>query len=347
AVTGLAHNMVVYERQNATTSAAGYEKSRCSDCGHEEEKILPQLEREYGSWVDDGNGSTHTRTATDGSGETQTQDHILVDDPEHSTPSTCGSDSITAKICQDCGAILYTTHPGTATGNHSWGNPKSTTPGTCITPAAEFYECSVCHQTKTEYGEKDMTNHVGEQVVRNAQTADCNNEGYSGDTYCSACDTLLFTGTTSPKTGHSWEMTGHTSDNPCVRAGTNTYTCRNCGEIRTLFEPAKGHNFSAWEIVEEATCDAKGVEARTCSACGTVETRDIPALGHTDADGDGICDRCDTEYTDPSAPTYVFRCTHCDTYESHKNIPVVGIFYAFIHFFIHYGQMIGILSMNY
>ena len=345
--TGLAHTMEVYERQNATTSAAGYEKSRCSDCGHEEEKVLPVLEREYGPWVDDGNGSTHTRTATDGSGETQTQDHILVDDPEHSTPSTCGSDKITAKICQDCGAILYTTYPGTATGNHSWGNPKSTTPGTCITPAAEFYECSVCHQTKTEYGEKDMTNHVGEQVVRNAQTADCNNEGYSGDTYCSACDTLLFIGTTSPKTGHSWEMTGHTSDNPCVRAGTNTYTCRNCGEVRTLFEPAKGHNFSAWKIVEEATCDAKGVESRTCSACGTVETRDIPALGHTDADGDGICDRCDTEYTDPSAPTYVFRCTHCDTYESHKNIPVVGIFYAFIHFFIHYGQMIGILSMNY
>ncbi len=43
----------------------------------------------------------------------------------------------------------------------------------------------------------------------------------------------------------------------------------------------------------------------------------------------------------------MFRCTHCDTYESHKNIPVVGIFYVFIHFFIHYGQMIGILSMNY
>ena len=192
-----------------------------------------------------------------------------------------------------------------------------------------------------------MTKHVGEQVVRNARDADCNNEGYTGDVYCSACDTLLSTGSVSPRTSHEWELTAHTSENPCVRAGTNTYTCVHCGELRTLFEPAKGHRFSEWETTAEPSCTEKGSETRACSACGEIETRDIPALGHVDADRDGKCDRCEIEWKDPDAPDYVFRCSHCDVYEAHRDIPVIGIFYALVHFFIHYGQLIGVLASIY
>ena len=274
-------------------------------------------------------------------GDEPDHEHQWVEDPENSVPSNCGTDAVIAKKCTICGIVETIRQDGTATGNHSW-EKTGELPGSCITPAKTTYECSVCHQTKSEDGALDPTNHVGETIVTGAQDADCNGSGYSGDTVCAACGATISAGAVIPKTTHEWELTSSTSENICVRAGTNTYTCKHCGETRTMFEPAKGHMFSEWEVTVAATCTEKGAETRTCSACGDVETRDIAALGHKDEDGDGKCDRCEADYEDPN-PTYVFRCTHCDIYEANKNRPVIGAFYAFIHFFIHYAQFISTL----
>ncbi len=221
------------------------------------------------------------------------------------------------------------------------------TAGDCVTAAVTMLECVNCHQTKTETGAKDMTKHVGETELRGAVEADCNHAGYTGDTYCLACGTLVSSGETIEKTVHQWELTSSSSENPCVRAGTNTYTCAHCHETQTMYESAKGHTFTPWETVAESTCAEKGSETRTCTQCGTVETRALPVLGHYDNDGDGVCDRCNEEFEDPNANVYVFRCTHCDNYEAHRDIPVIGIFYSIVHFFIHYGQFIGFLARIY
>ena len=58
-------------------------------------------------------------------------------------------------------------------------------------------ECDVCHQ---EYGACDYTNHVTtETVTRNAVAAGYTHTGYTGDTYCKACDHLISAGDTIPK----------------------------------------------------------------------------------------------------------------------------------------------------
>ena len=58
-------------------------------------------------------------------------------------------------------------------------------------------ECDVCHQ---EYGACDYTNHVTtETVTRNAVAAGYTHTGYTGDTYCAACDHPISTGDTTPK----------------------------------------------------------------------------------------------------------------------------------------------------
>ena len=54
----------------------------------------------------------------------------------------------------------------------------------------------------------------------NASSATCTTAGYTGDTYCSECNTTTVTGTTIP-------ATGHTTDNG---------TCGNCGETISQYQ---------------------------------------------------------------------------------------------------------------
>ena len=58
---------------------------------------------------------------------------------------------------------------------------------------------AVCDTCKQPYGEKDMTNHVGGTEVRNSKEATTSAEGYTGDTYCLGCNTVIQQGTTIPK----------------------------------------------------------------------------------------------------------------------------------------------------
>lgn len=61
---------------------------------------------------------------------------------------------------------------------------------------------------------------------------------------------------------------------------------------------------------------------------------------HTDADNDGKCDSCGEDIV----KDYLFYCSMCPTYEKMKNVPVVGIIYSVVHFFVHLAQMIGRIS---
>ena len=58
---------------------------------------------------------------------------------------------------------------------------------------------AVCDTCKQPYGEKDMTNHMGGTEVRNNKEATTSAEGYTGDTYCLGCNTVIQQGTTIPK----------------------------------------------------------------------------------------------------------------------------------------------------
>lgn len=58
---------------------------------------------------------------------------------------------------------------------------------------------AVCDTCKQPYGEKDMTNHMGGTEVRNSKEATTSAEGYTGDTYCLGCNTVIQQGTTIPK----------------------------------------------------------------------------------------------------------------------------------------------------
>ena len=64
---------------------------------------------------------------------------------------------------------------------------------------------AVCEICGTAYGELDAANHTGKTDVRNAKAATDKEKGYTGDKYCSDCNTLLEKGTVidvvNPSTG--------------------------------------------------------------------------------------------------------------------------------------------------
>lgn len=68
--------------------------------------------------------------------------------------------------------------------------------------------------------------------VRNRVEASCEQNGYSGDTYCTVCGEMTAAGTVIPALGHDY--TGEVTKEPTVDAeGERTYTCSRCGDTYT------------------------------------------------------------------------------------------------------------------
>ena len=157
---------------------------------------------------------------------------------------------------------------------------------TCIAKA----KCEVCG---VEYGSLNPNNHKHTEI-RNARAATETSTGYSGDTYCADCETLLVRGTTVPKLDHTHELTATPEKAAtCGTAGNIAYWyCEKCGKYYADAEAAievsledtviaaLGHNFGAWIETTPATCTAAGEETKYCSRCDATLTHSVPALGH-------------------------------------------------------------------
>ena len=119
--------------------------------------------------------------------------------------------------------------------------------------------------------------------IRNAVSADCTTEGYTGDTYCVDCDELISSGEVIPATGHT-EVIDEAVAATCTKTGlTEGKHCSVCNTVIKAQEtvPATGkHSFGDWKITKAATCTAEGTQTRTCSVCGKVETQTIAKVAH-------------------------------------------------------------------
>ena len=171
----------------------------------------------------------------------------------------------------------------------------------------------ICDMCGTEYTENNSANHVHTEI-RGAKDATCTAEGYTGDTYCTDCETIIETGTALPIVPHDWQVT---SKEPAttVSEGKRIYTCSMCKQTREetipkLPQPSHKHSYSE-KTTKEATCTESGEAILSCS-CGDTIIRSISALGHnyrsevtkpatvTEA---GVmtytCTRCGHSYTEP------------------------------------------------
>lgn len=225
------------------------------------------------------------------------------------TPATCIIGGIQHYKCSVCGETKDVTLSNPL-GEHSWDNGKVTKEATETEEGVKTYTCKTCGETKTEKipvtshhldqgtitkkatctenGEKTYhctdadcdktyvetipaTGHQHTEVRDKKVT--CEEDGYTGDTYCKDCGQLISKGAVVKATGHSWNSGKVTEAATCKKEGTKTYTCKNCGETKTETIPATGHKFDSWKTVKSQSIYSGAVQKRTCNACGKKETR--------------------------------------------------------------------------
>ena len=127
--------------------------------------------------------------------------------------------------------------------------------------------CSVC---SVEHGELNPNNHEGETEVRNAKIATCKDDGYTGDTYCKACDTKISDGTAISAKGHTEETIKGKAATCCDSGLTEGKKCSVCGEIlvKQTEIPATGHTLKSI-AAKPATHATEGNMAYfECTVCG-------------------------------------------------------------------------------
>lgn len=288
--TGHIHTEV-RNQKDATYKENGYTgDTYCKDCGKKLETgtVIPKLvekEHDYGEWVLDQAptckkyGARHRICKNCGDREVDVLDKV-----DHSwelvstTPATCTIGEIQHYKCSVCGETKDVTLSNPL-GEHSWDEGKVTKKATCTEDGEKTYTCTVCNTTKTEV--IPATGHQHKEV-RNAKKATCTEDGYTGDTYCTDCNTKLESGTVINKLGHTWDNGVITKEATETEEGVKTYTCKTCGETKTEKIPVASHHWDQGTITKKATCTENGEKTYYCTDadCNKTYVETIPATGH-------------------------------------------------------------------
>lgn len=288
--TGHIHTEV-RNKKDATYTDDGYTgDTYCKDCGKKLETgtMIPKLvekEHDYGEWVLDQAptckkyGVRHRICKNCGDREVDVLDKV-----DHSwelvstTPATCTIGEIQHYKCSVCGETKDVTLSNPL-GEHSWDNGKVTKEATCTEDGEKTYTCTVCNTTKTEV--IPATGHQHKEV-RNAKKATCTEDGYTGDTYCTDCNTKLESGTVVNKLGHTWDNGVITKEATGTEEGVKTYTCKTCGKTKTEKIPVTSHHLDQGTITKKATCTENGEKTYHCTDadCDKTYVETIPATGH-------------------------------------------------------------------
>ena len=215
---------------------------------------------------------------------------------------TCESDGILYGKCSRCSKTITqqdTKNPalghdwkdngdGTATCSregcgknhtHDLDSGTTTVEPTCTATGEKEYSCTYtnCPYKKTET--LKATNHKNKET-KNYKKPTCQEEGYTGDVYCTDCGIKLSSGKSTKKYDHDWDGGKVTKEATCKEEGTKTYTCENCGETETFSIEKTEHNYIK-EQHKNATCTENGYSISVCQTCNDKKKEEIVAKGHS------------------------------------------------------------------
>ena len=121
-------------------------------------------------------------------------------------------------------------------------------------------------------------------------------------------------------------------DHICYR----DYLCAYCKKAALPRLTQAGHQWQITEILTEPTCDLEGYAKEVCLNCGLESYTWTPLLGHTDADDDGVCDRCEyrlrPEDPEPPAPEGPV-CKYCGQVHTGTFGGLIRFFHSILYFF--------------
>ncbi len=270
----------------------------CPYCGHE---------RHVHDWAPATCVSPQTcRICGETEGVLDPANHVGETEIRNRKEATCRDTGYTGDCCcASCGQVLESGQTIPAA-EHQWSAGTVIQAASCIQTGRQQLICAVCGLVTEQEIPIDPTKHTGSVELRNYRPAACDAAGYTGDSYCRDCGTLVMAGYVLPATDqHDWQPADCTSPK----------TCRICG--RTEGGPAD-HQWDVGQDIRPATCKEPGVAIVTCQVCGRTDYRVIPAdpARHTWNDGEVIYPS-----TCMKEGLTRFTCINCGQ-EDYRNVPV-------------------------
>lgn len=180
---------------------------------------------------------------------------------ENQKDSTCDADGYTGdQVCTECGVITKT--------------------GSAI-PAAhkdqdQDLHCDVCKVT--------LCTHPA-TALKDEKTANCTEEGYTGDKVCTDCGDVLEEGRILSKLEHQTVVVGQINAT-CGKDGyTGDTVCKDCNTpiAQGTVIPATGsHSYGQWVTVKKPTTKELGLQERSCTDCGHKESQELAMVEGSD-----------------------------------------------------------------
>ena len=188
--------------------------------------------------------------------------------------------------------------------------------------AEKWNDCTVSSRNTGVIEYNECIHPESQYVVKNKTFADCEQGGYTGDTYCGFCDEKIADGKETEPGGHAEAVIDEKTvkEATCTEDGyTGDKICPTCKKVleHGKTTPANGHTESEeLRKVREASCYLDGYIGEIyCTVCGeTLEAGDaITKLEHKYEDN--VCKNCgrinnaqlDTTYTSKTTNLYPFQ----------------------------------------
>ncbi len=198
------------------------------------------------------------------------------------------------------------------------------TAATCKDEGSVTMKCAKCDETTIKTLEIDLNNHQGETETRDQKTANCHENGYTGDKYCLDCGARIETGTETDidKNNHDGET--EVRDTVAATCKTEGYSgdtyCLGCNNKIEDGQPTEidpsNHETTETYLKDNkaATCTSEGYTGDThYECCDALKSKGetIPMLDHT------WDNKVDDEYLASAATcvakaTYYQSCSVCD-----------------------------------
>lgn len=244
------------ERMEPSCESDGYERepAYCALCGafsHYQRNItIPKLDHDWKSQTYEvgqcgGTGEITVNTCsrcgkTEGGEIESLSGHQFT---EKTKEATCQDPGYKYQECTNCQYIKDITEIP-ATGQHTYGEWKETTPATCEKSGIMESECTVCHQkfTKSSGAAKG---HDWEEISR--EGSDCDQEG-TRNLECKVCKETREEKIS--KLGHDFSVEVVDTEPGCTTQGRKHRVCSRCdkpetdfhGATKYIITPALGHN---------------------------------------------------------------------------------------------------------
>lgn len=318
------HDLVDVEAKEPTCTEPGNEKGqKCTTCGWTDVETIPATG--HNEVIDEAVAPTCTETGqTEGKhcsvcGKVTVAPSLLsslghnTDGKVDSKVATCTEDGVVGgTYCTRCNYGKDAAEAKIPAPGHDWDEGKITTPATCTNTGIKTFTCSTCNETKEEVTPINPDNH--NPIAYEDVAATCTKTGFTGGTYCEACNTQLTDRTVTDMIEHDWDNGVMTLEPTCNDRGETTYTCNTCGTYKVEEDiPALGHDLEDVADVDP-TCESEGHEAgKKCVRCDYTEgLAIIGALGHDLKETSRVPSSCNMN-------GYILKeCTRCDYFEDEE-----------------------------